>query len=131
MASNAKVVHNGTSYPDPFIYWMQQLGADNVRCLEANESFTIAGIECGMHGDRGPNGSRGTLDNLSRLGVKINSAHSHTPGIRAGNYQCGTSSYRRLSYQKGPSSHLNTHTVIYASGARSLISIIKGRWKRK
>lgn len=130
MAKATKMTRKGAEYPDPFTYWVSKLCKNsNVRCLDVDESFTLAGIECGMHGNIGPNGSRGSIKNLSRLGQKTIIGHSHSPGINEGCYQTGTSTPLRLEYTQGPSSWLNSHVVVYANGKRSLITIIDGEWK--
>jgi hypothetical protein len=89
----------------------------------------VEGIELGMHGHLGPNGARGSLRNLSRLGARVVSGHSHTPGIEEGHYQVGTSSRLRLEYNVGPSAWLQTHCVIYASGKRALLTVVDGHWR--
>ncbi len=120
----------GTVYGDPFRYWVTRLSYNpEVSCLGSDESFTLAGIECGMHGHQGPNGSRGSIKNLSRLGSKVISGHGHTPGIEEGHFRTGTSTPLRLEYTNGPSSWLNSHVVVYASGKRSIITIIDGSWR--
>jgi hypothetical protein len=115
----------------PFAYLAKQFfyGHDNMKVLGNDESFCTAGIELGMHGDRGPNGSRGSRNNLRRIGIKSVIGHSHSPGIEEGCYQVGTSTRLRLSYNSGPSSWLNTHCVVYSTGKRSLINIIDGEWR--
>ena len=65
-----------------------------VRFLSEDESFILCpdangGIECGMHGHRGPNGGRGTIKNIARMGRKSVIGHSHTAGIFEGCYQGG------------------------------------------
>ena len=113
-----------------FPYWVDRLKGDaNIRCLQRDESFQIAGIELGLHGDRGPNGARGSRMNLRRIGVKSIIGHSHSPGIEEGCYQTGTSSLLRLSYNTGPSSWLHTHCVVYPNGKRTLVTIIDGKWR--
>jgi hypothetical protein len=126
---SAQMLLNGPSYADPFPVALRELGlAGNVRCLGPDESFTLADIECGLHGHRGPNGARGSLKNLSRMGAKTITGHSHTPGIEEGGYAVGTSTPRRLHYAHGPSSWLNTHCVVYANGKRALLTVVGGRW---
>lgn len=116
-----------------FAYWIsryvREMQRDDIRCLKNDESFSVAGIELGMHGDHGPNGSRGSIKNLRRLGTKSIIGHSHSPGIDEGAYQNGTSTRLRLGYNVGPSSWLNSHTVIYANGKRCLLNIIDGKWR--
>ena len=130
MVESAKMTIGGAEYLDPFEYWVNKLkGKSNVTVLKRNESLIIGGNECGLHGDKGPNGARGSLKNLSRLGVKAIAGHTHVPGIEEGLYQVGTSSVLRLEYTHGPSSWQNTHSVVYANGKRALITIIDGRWR--
>jgi hypothetical protein len=126
---SAQLGEGGAEYRDAFAHWVEEYRGDAaVRALGKNESFTVQGIECGLHGDDGPNGARGTLKNLSRMGTRVITGHSHTPGIEEGHYQVGTSTPLRLEYNVGPSSWLNTHCVVYANGKRSLINIIDGKW---
>ncbi len=131
LLKSATLTPHGGEYTNPFQYWVKKLGGSGIRCLGPDESFKLAGIECGMHGHRGPNGARGSLKNLSRLGSRVISGHTHTPGIEEGHYQCGTSTPLRLEYTLGPSSWLNCHTVLYASGKRSLITVIDGSWRAR
>lgn len=134
MVSGTKMGKGGTEYPSPFPYWFNsRLGlADNrskFRCLGGNESFVLGGVELSLHGDRGPNGSRGSAKNLRRIGVRTIIGHSHSPAIEEGCYQVGTSTRLRLEYNGGPSSWLNTHCLLHADGKRQLIHIINGRWR--
>ncbi len=132
MLASTKLGPGGAEYADPFRYWVDKLkrGAA-IRCLRTDESFKLAEIECGMHGHQGPNGARGTLQNLSRLGARTITGHSHSPGITEGAYAVGTSTPLRLEYTSGPSSWLNAHAVIYGSGKRSLLVIVDGAWRSK
>lgn len=130
MLASSKLTEHGASYVDPFRYWVDKLKGDaSIRCLDPDESFRLGEVECSLHGDRGPNGARGSLRNLSRIGTRVISGHSHTPGINEGHYQCGTSTPLRLEYTHGPSSWLNTHCVVYGNGARALITVIDGAWR--
>jgi hypothetical protein len=120
----------GTVYPSPFpMVFPQIVDTSDILILEDDESFTLAGIELSMHGDRGPNGSRGSIQNHKRLGVKSFIGHSHSPGIKEGCYQVGTSTNLKLEYTGGPSSWLNCHGVINADGKRQLLIIVDGRWR--
>lgn len=113
-----------------FGYWAQRvLDRPDVRVLGPDESFNLAGIEFGLHGDRGPNGARGSIKNLRRIGTKSVIGHSHSPGIDEGCHQVGTSTKLRLGYNTGPSSWLNAHSITYANGKRSLLTIIQGEWR--
>ena len=114
-----------------FIYWAQQRfkGWERIKVLEYDESCMLGEIEHGLHGHQGPDGARGTLKNLRRIGVKTNSGHAHSPGIDEGAYRAGTSTRLRLGYNSGPSSWLNSHILTYANSKRTLINIINGEWR--
>lgn len=132
MLASCKMTPRGAEYEDPFCYWVDKLKGDSlIRCLRKNESFTIGDIECGLHGHKGPNGAKGNLKALSRVGARIVIGHSHSPGIEEGGYQCGTSSPLSLEYCEGPGSWLNTHAVIYANAKRSLITVVDGKWRAR
>lgn len=128
MVRGTKLDSSGTTYPQPFAYWGRKL-APSVQFLDGDESFSVAGIELGMHGDRGPNGARGSRKNLRRIGVKSIVGHTHSPGIEEGCYQVGTSTRLKLEYTHGPSGWLNTHCLVYANGKRTLLNIIDGEWR--
>lgn len=130
MVRGTKMGKAGAETPNPFLYWLEKQKLKNVRALRRNESFTIAGIECSLHGHEGPNGSRGTMKNLSRLGVKVISGHSHTPGIEAGHYRTGTMTHLSLEYTGPIGSWLNAHVSVDPFGKRHIHICIDGRfWK--
>lgn len=67
-----------------FEYWCknpyEQRGLKNVHkttFLKRDESYEIAGIETGFHGDIGINGSRGTLKGYAKIGPKTVIGHGH------------------------------------------------------
>lgn len=129
MVRGTKIDSAGTTYPDPLSYWVKRMELERIRCLDNDESYRVRGIELSMHGDRGPNGARGSIRNLRRIGVKSIIGHTHSPGIDEGAYQTGTSTRLRLEYNTGPSSWLNTHALVYDNGKRTLINIIDGEWR--
>lgn len=131
LCAGAQWTDTGATTVDPFVYWAKKKlkTAAQTVFLGRNDSFTIKDIEVGYHGDAGPNGARGTRKAFTRIGTKTVIGHSHSPGIKDGVYQVGTSSRLGLEYQRGPSSWLHTHCVIYANGKRSLINIIGGEWR--
>ncbi len=123
----------GVSVADAFAYWGQKMlgrARGRTKFLKRGESCLIRGIEVGYHGDKGPNGSRGSRAAFGKIGVKSVIGHAHSPGITDGAYQVGTSSRLNLTYAVGsPSGWLHTHALIYPNGKRTLVSIIDGRWR--
>jgi len=133
MVRGVRMTSAGTSYPSPFpmVFPSMVESMEGIRLLTEDESFKIANIELGMHGDRGPNGSRGSLRNLRRIGIRSIIGHSHTPGIDEGSIQVGTSTELRLEYNGGPSSWMNAHCLIHDDGKRQLVFIIDGELRAK
>ena len=131
MCLGSKMSDTGAETIDPFAYWAERKMKKfaQSRFLNEDESYLVRGIEVGNHGNRGVNGSRGSIAQYGRIGVKTVTGHTHVPGIQDGAYRVGTNSLLKLSYVKGPSSWLQTDAVIYPNGKRTLINIIDGRWR--
>lgn len=128
LAAGAHIGPRGPSYPDPYKWLFDSANVPQARVLDLDEPFALADVEMGMHGDIGPNGTRGSRKNLARIGTKSIIFHSHSPGIEEGCYQAGTSTKLRLSYNHGPSSWLNTHVLLQHDGKRQLVNMIDGRY---
>jgi len=106
----------------------------DIKFLKLDESFVICGngtngIECGMHGDLGANGARGSVGGFRRIGHRLNVGHSHSCRIMDGVYQAGTLSKLKLSYNKGPSSWSHSNIITYPNGKRTIITIKNGKWR--
>lgn len=106
---------------------------EEIEFLREDESFVIlrdrGGIECGMHGHLGPNGSRGTPRGLSRLGRRANTGHTHSTEIIDGLYVAGTSTKLDVGYNRGPSSWSHSHIVTYPNGKRAIVTMFGGAWR--
>lgn len=104
-----------------------------LRWLYEDESFVLCkdvdgGIEQGLHGDRGANGSRGSTRGLTRLGRAVTKGHDHTAAIRDGVYSVGACSLE-FAYQAGPSSHSVSHVVTFENGRRQMITMWDKKWR--
>lgn len=99
------------------------LGEDQsyVICKAAN-----GGIECGLHGDLGPNGSRGTTRGLRKLGRPTNKGHDHTAAINWPVFSAGACSLD-FPYMKGPNSHSVSHIINFVNGARQIMTFWGGK----
>lgn len=114
----------------------------NVIFLREDDSFVICndakaeelnrivgGIECGIHGHRGPNGARGNAQQFKRIGRKVNLGHSHSAAIIDGVYVAGVSGKLDMDYNKGPSTWSHSHIVTYQNGKRTIITLKDGKWR--
>lgn len=112
---------------------MKMMGVPTaVRFLQPDESHVVCrrsgGIECGMHGHAGPNGSRGSPRAFSRMSRRVNTGHTHSAGIIDDAFTAGTCSLLRMSYNRGPSSWSHSHIVTYPNGCRTILTLWKGKW---
>lgn len=125
----------GAVFPSPLpMLFPKYVDCSNIELLANKDPkknfFNVAGIELSMHGHKGSNGSKGSINGYKDLGVKTVIGHSHVPGIKNGCYQVGTSTELALEYTNGsPSSWLNAHCLVGADGKRQLIIIVDGEWR--
>lgn len=119
---------SGVQVPSPFVMWGRDIvDPKKVRFL-SGEEFALSGVVLSMHGHKGPNGARGSIKNLRRIGVKSVVGHGHGPGISEGCWQVGTNSVLDPPYTAGsPSNWMHADVVLHATGKRQMIFTIKGR----
>lgn len=126
-----QAIMDGRSPFSPFEYACREvLPLRQIIFLYESDSFRICGdIENGLHGHRGANGAKGSLLTFSKMGPKVNVAHTHSAGIYEGAYCAGTSSKLDMGYNRGGlSSWSHTHIVTYPSGKRTLVTMVDGCW---
>jgi hypothetical protein len=105
---------------------------NSIRFLRTDESFMICGsdgVECGSHGDLGPNGSRGSAQTYTRFGKRYNIGHSHSARIIDGVYQAGTMSKLDLGYNRGASNWTHSAIVTYKNGKRTIVTLRGNKWR--
>jgi hypothetical protein len=94
---------------------------DNVAFVPSGGSYLVGDVECGLHGDLGIGGSRGTPQQYRRLGMKTSCGHIHGPRIAGGNFNAGVSANLEQGYNKGPTTWAHAHIVQYKNGNRALL----------
>jgi hypothetical protein len=114
---------------DPLEYMVSPYlhhGGTKVKWLKRDEDYKIAGIvECGCHGDLGANGARGSARTVEKAYGNAVVGHSHTGAVFRDVFCVGTSSYLKMSYNKGCSSWTQTLCLIYPNATKQLINCIK------
>lgn len=106
----------------------EEYSCAGVRFLKEDESFKVLGIEKGMHGHLGANGSRGSPHQFRRMGSKATTGHTHSCNIIDGIYTAGTTSKLDMGYNTGLSSWSHSLVVTYANGKRAILTLQNGRW---
>ena len=126
---------------DPYRKWLHMHEAlkrmgllEDDLFLHVDDQFVICpdeggGIECSLHGDIGPNGSRGTPLGLSKMGRRANTGHTHSAAIIDGLYVAGTMSQLEQDWNTGPSSWTHSHIVTYPNGKRTIVTMFNGKWR--
>jgi hypothetical protein len=130
MASNCRLAEHGTEYPDALALHLAKLKlGKRVHILSGRDSLMLGGVEHAMHGDDGPNGSRGSVRNIARIGVKTWTGHGHSKEIFEGAKRVGTATRLYADYTHGPSSWTNADGLTNADGKGQLIDYIDGKFR--
>lgn len=101
----------------------------DLKFLRTDESFVVAGVECGQHGHNGAGGARGNISQFRRMGVKFNLGHSHACGIKDAVYQAGVSGKLDMGYNVGGSAWTHSHIITYNNGKRTIVTLKNGKWR--
>lgn len=114
-------------------YALRQQGIPKpVRFLAKDESYVICkyskrgGIEMGLHGHLGPNGARGSTQNLATLARPVTKGHDHKGTIRGPVYSAGACSLN-FPYMKGPNGHSISHVLAFENAARQILTQWAGK----
>lgn len=130
MAENCRLAEHGTEYPDALALHLAKLKlGKRVHILSGRDSLMLGGVEHAMHGDDGPNGSRGSVRNIARIGVKTWTGHGHSKEIFEGAKRVGTATRLYADYTHGPSSWTNADGLTNADGKGQLIDYIDGKFR--
>ena len=100
-------------YKNSRVYWMPE-----------DQSFRIYGVEVSMHGDRGANGSRGSLPIFEKGLGNCVVAPTHSAAILRNAFCVGTVGVMDQGYNRGLSSWTRTCCLIYKNGTKQLINFI-------
>ena len=122
-------IEKAGTIPDIFALIMRPMLKSPARFVGNGDSYQVGGVELGMHGHEGPNGSRGSAKSLNKIGVKSIVGHGHAPHTVGGCMQVGTLSLLKMGYNTGPSSWMHGNVIEYANGKRSHLHIIDGEWR--
>ena len=112
---------------DPLQYAIEEIleyKSDRVHWLEEDRSCQVYGVEVALHGDRGANGSRGSLQIFEKGLGNCVTAHTHSAAILRNAFCVGTVGLMDQGYNKGLSSWTRTCCLIYKNGTKQLINFM-------
>lgn len=92
-----------------------------IKALGLNDSYIKYDVELAIHGHKGPNGSKGSINSFSKLSTKTIIGHSHSPAIKWGCYQVGIACKQQHGYNKGLSGWAYAGVTLNKHGKRQLI----------
>ena len=127
---NAKIyeaIEDGNFDYDPFIDYMESQSLP-AWFLSIDDSYKVHGIECGMHGHIGLNGSRGSPMQFRNI-TKCNTGHTHSAGIIDGVFTAGVSGKMEQGYNHGATTWSQSHIVTYATGKRAIVTMRGKKWR--
>lgn len=122
-----KLALAATENKDPLKYAIENLldyRSGRINWLEEDESYEVYGVECGVHGSSGANGSRGSLAVFEKGLGNCVTAHTHSGAILRNAFCVGTVGLMDMKYNKGLSSWTRTCCLIYTNGTKQLINFI-------
>ena len=120
----------GNSF-DPVKYWVER-ATNKATFLCRSDIVKVKDHIVSYHGDKGPNGSRGSRKSMNNIGAKTIIGHSHSAGREKGCIQVGLSAIYGLEYALGaPSSWMHTAAIEYANGKVALINCIDGHYRKR
>ena len=99
----------------------------NIKFLRRTDDLKVKGYQLGSHGDRGPGGSKGSMNTKEADFGKSITGHVHRAQILRETYTVGTSTHLSLPYTRGyPSDWSHTNAFLWENGKVQLVSIIEG-----
>jgi hypothetical protein len=98
----------------------QACALKDVLFVDARKSFRVYGVEHALHGDKGPNGARGTPNNLFRVYLMITAGHTHSPFQRDGFVSAGCCNLYQGYNEEGPSGWAIAFVIGHKDGSRQI-----------
>jgi hypothetical protein len=88
----------------------------NFKCLTDDCNITVKGVLMSVHGHKGASGSRGSLQQYSRLSTRSMTAHSHQIGRIGGAISVGCTCHLRVGFNTSFSGWINAHGLVNRIG---------------
>lgn len=86
------------------------------KCLTDDCNITVKGVLMSVHGHKGASGSRGSLQQYSRLSTRSMTAHSHQIGRIGGAISVGCTCHLRVGFNTSFNGWINAHGLVNRIG---------------
>ncbi|MEF3134628.1 hypothetical protein OS035_24535 [Rhizobium sp. 268] len=96
--------------------------------VDVDTPLVFYGCHYEFHGHKGTNGAKGSTTGLSRLGICITKAHSHSPAIRGRTHDLGNLIFD-APYATGPTSWGNMTGLGHSDGNRQLCTLVGDKYR--
>lgn len=131
-AMKSKMATNGEDLTKGILAKLIERELPNATAVHPNESLMVHGFELSMHGDLGSNGSRGSLNQYSKLPVKTVTGHSHAPGRHGGALSVGAIPFMSdLGYMLGPNNKACANVIIHSDGKAQHLFVVNGSYSKR
>jgi hypothetical protein len=98
----------------------------DITYLPYSKSYSILGVQVGHHGDKGANGSRGSVNGFKKSNKKRTIGHGHSPQIMDGVFMVGVLAELWQYYNSGSeSSWAHANCITHSNGKRQLLVMNK------
>lgn len=95
------------------------------KCLTDDCNVTVMGVLMSVHGHKGASGSRGSLQQYSRLSTRSMTGHSHQIGRIGGAVSVGCSCHLRVGFNTSFSGWINSHGLVNRLGKMQHVVFFK------
>lgn len=115
--------------PKPFELVMREKAPElNLEFIGPDDPCEIYGTHFGYHGDKGPDGSRGSTAGLARMGVPIIKAHDHKMTWKDYVKSVGNLLGKAL-YATGPTSWTGSWSLVHCDGSTQMGNMVGSKWR--
>lgn len=113
----------------PFSWAIRRARPDaEFKLVTVDETERLFEVHYSFHGDRGPNGARGSTVGLARMGQAVTKMHDHTLTITA-DVRSGGCMVDWPDYARGPTTWAHGCVVGHADGSRQTVQFVGGKWR--
>jgi len=121
-------VMEGKAEKGVLAYYLEKRFGDAIKTLSTQDSYLIGKYECGLHGENGTNGSRGTPTGFRKLDIPMILAHTHSTYRADDLLYVGHNIIPQKYASKGASSWSVSNVLVAKNGIAQQLIFTKGNF---